>query len=261
MRLKFNDLPQAVRERLVKLTAKGGEQDPRVLLHETDFVGGWFKYFTAIGGIGIILFCINFLFHRGRAGIHPRHDEEVFAGLAAGTLLLLVSAAGIAYRFIWKPPPYREGRWVFPSGLAKLSGGWVEFLPISQLGRPTLVTVKRNGSYTHSRLELGHPFTFSFGSPQAADKATNTVLTAKARMIALIEARDSAAIATLDPFAECTLSGKWTAPPTLGMVAEGPTAAIVPTVARLVQWLGALALGGGAAAGAYAFFSLAFKHH
>lgn len=41
LKLKFNDLPQAVRERLVKLTAPGGEQ-PRVLVSDADWAGGWF---------------------------------------------------------------------------------------------------------------------------------------------------------------------------------------------------------------------------
>jgi hypothetical protein len=258
MRHKFNDLPQTVRERLVKLT-QPGEKDPRILLQDVDWAGGWFKYVTAIGGIGVILFCLNFLFRRGMAGIHPRHDEEVFAGLAAGSFVLIVSVVAIVYRFLWKPPPYREGKWVFPSGLMQLSGGWVEFLPIAQLGRPTLVTVKRNGSYQHSRLELGHPFTFIFSSPATAEQTTSVILGAKTRMVALMAARDSAAIASLDPFAECTLSGKWVAP-TMGPL-EGPTAAIVPTAAKLAQWLGALVLAGGIAAGAFAFFSLAFKHH
>lgn len=259
MRHKFNDLPRAVRERLVQLTAKGGEKDPRVLLHEPDWSGGWFKYVTTLGSLGVIAFCLNFLFRRGMQGIHPRHDEEVFAGLAAGTFVLIVSVAAIAFRSVWKPPPYREGKWVFTSGLTKLSGGWVDFLPMSQLPRPTLVTVRRNGSYSHSRLELGHPFTFMFSSNQAAEKTTNAILGAKQYMVALMEARNSAAIAQVDPFAECTLSGNWTAP-TLGTL-EGPTAAIVPTAARLAQWLGALVLAGGAAAGAFAFFSMAFKHH
>lgn len=262
MKLKFNDLPQPVRERLVKLTLPGGEKDPRVLVHDADWGGGWFKYVTAVGGLGVVLFCLNFLFERGRAGIHPRHDEEVFLGLSAGTFVLLVSLLSVVIRFLWKPPPYREGTWVFPSGLTKLSGGWVEFLPISQLGRPTLVTVKRNGSYSHSRLELGHPFTFTFSSTQAADKATASILGAKQRMIELLAARDTATIAALDPFVECTLSGNWTAPPSLmSPVPEGPTAAIVPTPVRLAQWLGSLVLGALAAGGAYAFFSVAFKHH
>ena len=258
MRLKFNDLPQTVRERLVKLTT-AGTQDPRILLQSPDLAGGWFKYVTAIGGLGVIVFCIHFLVRRGLAGIHPRHDEEVFAGLAAGTFVLAVSAAAIAFRFIWKKPPYREGRWVFPSGLAQLSGGWVEFLPFSQLGRPTLVTVRRNGSYAHSRLELGHPFTFIFATSKAADEAVESIHKAKVRMLGLIAAADTASIAAIDPFAECTLSGKWTAP-TLGTL-EGPTADIVPTAAKLAQWLGALFLAGAAAAAAFAFFSMAFKHH
>lgn len=259
MRHRFNDLPQAVRERLVKLTAAGGQADPRVLLSDVDWNGGWFKYFMAVGGAGVMAFCLQFLFERARDGIHPRHDEEVFLGLAAGTFVLVVAALSVVFRFVWKPPPYREGKWVFPSGLARLSGGYVEFLPMGQLGRPTLVTVRRNGSYSHSRLELGGPFTFSFTSNQTAEQATGTILAAKERMAQLLAARDTAAIAAVDPFAECTLSGTWLAPQ-LGNV-EGPLAAIVPTAARVAQWVGGLFLGLGAAAGAFAFFSLAFPHH
>lgn len=259
MRHKFNDLPQAVRERLVKLTAPAGQADPRVLVFDADWNTGWFKYLMLVGGAGVVLFCLNFLLERAHAGIHPRHDEEVFAGLAAGMFVAVVAALSVGFRFVWKPPPYREGLWVFPSGLVKLSGGWVDFQPIEQLGRPTLVTVKRNGSYSHSRLELGHPFTFTFSSPQAADKATGTILGAKQRMTELRAKRDPAAIAAVDPFAECTLSGNWIAPK-LGAV-EGPTAAIVPTAAVVAKWLGGLFLGAVAAGAFYAFFSLAFSHH
>jgi len=255
MRFKFNDLPQAVRERLVKLTVPGAEQDPRLLLYDRDWSGTWFKYVMAIGGAGVIVFCLNFLFERGRDGIHPRHDEEVFL-----SIVMIVAIISLVYRQLWKPPPYREGKYVFTSGLTQLSNGWVDFLPIAQLPRPTLVTVRRNGSYSHSRLELGHPFTFTFGSSQTADQTTTRILEAKARMVAIMAARDTSAIAALDPFAECTLSGNWTAPPTLGQV-EGPLASVVPTVARLAQWLGGLALAVGFSGAAYMFFSLAFKHH
>lgn len=260
MRFKFNDLPQAVRERLVKLTVPGAEQDPRLLLYDRDWNGTWFKYVMAIGGAGVIVFCLNFLFERGRDGIHPRHDEEVFLSMAAAAFVMIVAIISLVYRQLWKPPPYREGKYVFTSGLTQLSNGWVDFLPIAQLPRPTLVTVRRNGAYSHSRLELGHPFTFTFGSSQTADQTTTRILEAKARMVAIMAARDTTAIAALDPFAECTLSGNWAAPPTLGQV-EGPLASVVPTVARLAQWLGGLALGVGFAGAAYMFFSLAFKHH
>ena len=260
MRSKFNDLPQAVRERLVKLTLPGGEQDPRMLLHHRDWNGTWFKYVLAIGASGVVVFCLNFLFQRGRAGIHPRHDEEVFFSMAAALFVLLVSVISLVYRQLWKPPPYREGKYVFSSGLTQLSNGWVDFLPIAQLPRPTLVTVRRNGSYSHSRLELGHPFTFTFGSSQTADQTTTRILEAKARMTAMVAARDAAGISALDPFAECTLSGNWGPPSTL-MQPEGPLAAVVPLAARLAQWLGGLALGVGFAGAAYAFFSLAFTHH
>lgn len=260
MRHKFNDLPRVVRERLVKLT-QPNEKDPRILLHDADWNTGWFRYFMAIAALGVIGFCINFLVERGRYGIHPRHDEEVFLGLAGATWVLLVAVGGIAIRQVWKPPPYREGKWVFPSALVQLSGGWVDVLPIQNLGRPTLVTVRRNGSYQHTRLELGHPFTFIFTQPATAEQITNTILGAKVHMMNLLAARDTAGITSVDPFAECTLSGNWVQPTLGGGELEGPTAAIVPTPVRLAQWLGSVVLAGGVAAAAFAFFSMAYQHH
>ncbi len=260
MRIKFNDLPQAVRERLVKLTLPGSDKDPRLLLCDRDWNGTWFRYVMAIGASGVVVFCLNFLFQRGRVGIHPRHDEEVFLSMAAALFVLFVSVISLVYRQLWKPPPYREGKYVFTSGLTQLSNGWVDFLPIAQLPRPTLVTVRRNGAYSHSRLELGHPFTFTIGGSVAADRITTSILEAKARMIAMIEARDTASISALDPFAECTLSGNWNPPSTL-LQPQGPLASVVPTVARLAHWLGGLALSVAFSGAAFAFFSVAFKHH
>lgn len=261
MRHKFNDLPRVVRERLVKLT-QPNEKDPRILHHDADWNSGWFKYFMGVAALGVIGFCINFLMSRGRYGIHPRHDQEVFLALAGATWVLLVAVAAIAIRNVWKPPPYREGKWVFPSGLVQLSGGWVEWLPIQNLGRPTLVTVRRNGSYQHTRLELGHPFTFVFKHPTTAEQTTNTILGAKVHMMNLLAARDTAGISVIDPFAECTLSGNWVQPASaLGGELDGPTAAIVPTPVRLAQWLGSIVLAVGVSAAAYAFFSMAYSHH
>jgi hypothetical protein len=257
-RYVFNDLPRVVRERIVQITAKANEKDPRILLLELSWGSGWFKYVMLVASLGVLAFCAQYLVERGHSGIHPRHDEEAFYAIAGAVFVGVVAAAGIAIRYVWKPPPYREGLWVFPSGLCKLDGGHVEFRPIAELPRPTLVTVRRNGRYSNSRLELGHPFTFTFWNHQAAEQATSTVLGAKQRMIALHAAGETAAIAQFDPFYECTLSGNWVTPAMANT--EGPKAAIVPSVVRWAQWLGGLALGVLAAGGAYAFFSVAFKH-
>jgi hypothetical protein len=81
-------------------------------------------------------------------------------------------------------------------------------------------------------------------------------------MMNLLAARDTAGISVVDPFAECTISGKWVQPAAaLGGELDGPTAAIVPTPVRLAQWLGSIVLAVGVSAAAYAFFSMAYSHH
>lgn len=257
MRLKFNELPRAVRERIVQLTHADGK-DPRILHFTTHWGGGWFRWLMLIGGVVAAGLCVNFLVERARDHVHPRHDQEIFLGLAAAMFVVSVAGVGTLYRFLWPPPPYRLGLWAFGSGLMRTDGGWIDFTPATELPRPTLVTVRRNGSYSHSRLELGGPFSFYFPSNAAAEKVCDAILTAKARMVAFVAARDAQAIATVDPFAECTLSGRWSEPASSAIAPEGPTAAIVPGVARAVQWVGGLVLGLAVAGGAYAVFSMTF---
>src|SRR5258705_8026995 len=104
MRLKFDELPRTVRERIVELSTKPG--DARVLIAATEMSGGGFKYFTPVAGAGVVIFCLDFLIKRMNAGIHPRHDEEVFLGMAGGAFLIFVSIASIAFGKMFPPPPY-----------------------------------------------------------------------------------------------------------------------------------------------------------
>lgn len=242
MKVPFNGLPRVVRERLVKLTTSK-EQDPLLLISDPAWNLGWFKYLVAVGGLGVMCFCVDYLLSRLRYGIHPRHDEEAFYGLAAATFFFLAASMSVVFSRLWKPPPFREGLFVFPSGLLKLSGGDVFFTPVTSLGRPTLVTVRRNGSYSHSRLEFGGPFTFTFYGNDKAEAAVNKVLNAKQYMAALIASKDEAAIRQLDPFAECSLSGTWTVPGNPHIPVEGPRATPVPGLARAIQFGGSLLLG------------------
>jgi hypothetical protein len=257
MKHRFNDLPRVVRERLVAITQSNGK-DPRLLHTATGWGMGWFRWLMAIGALVAIGACMQFLWERHSDHVHPRHDQEVFAGLAAATFVFTVAAVGILYTRLWPPPPYKEGLFAFRSGLLQTDGGWVTFTPAGELPRPTLVTVRRNGSYSHSRLEFGGPFSFHFSSNAAAEKVCDDILTGKAQMLAMLAARDTAAITAIDPFAECTLSGQWTAPPS-AMAIEGPTAAIIPGVAYAVQWLGGVFLGAVAAGCMYAMFTFTFR--
>jgi len=253
MKLRFNELPPRVREQLVAVTT--GANDPRVLARSASFGAGWFKYVTAIAGLVAAAYCFQFVWTRGQE-VDPVHDKEVYAGLAASLFVAFASIIGIVYAFVWKPPPYKEGIYAFHSALAKLQHGEIEILPIAQLPRPTLVQVRRNGAYQHTRLELGGPFTFYFNGQPLAEQTCNAILQAKVNFIRMTAARDDRSIYEVDPFAECTISGQWKAPP--GPL-TGPVAAFIPPAARWGRWLGALALGAVFSGGLYAIIDGSFE--
>jgi hypothetical protein len=234
MKLRFNELPQRVREQLVAVTT--GQGDPRVLASSAGFGAGWFKWVTAVGGLVATGYCFDFLWRRGQE-VDPYHDREVYLGLAAALFVLIASVIGIVYTFVWKAPPYKEGLYVFYSGLVKLRHGEVDIMPIQELGRPTIVQVRRNGVYQHTRLELGGPFTFYFNGQTIAEQTCTAILHAKVSFIRMLAAKDDGAIYQVDPFAECTISGQWKASP--GPVAE-PTAPFIPPAARWGRWIGAI---------------------
>lgn len=256
MRVKFNDLPRAVRERIVELSK--APQDPRVVIAEPEWAGGWFKYVTLIGGLGGAAFALNFLVERSRHGIAPYHDREVFMGLAAAMFVTLVSVASLLLGRVFPPPPYKTGTWALTSHLMRLSQGWVELKPLSELGKPTIVTVLRNGSYSGSRLQLDGGYQFHFSSKQSVDQACGKVLAAREVFAKALAAKDARTLGQIDPFSECTLSGQWTSPGGLDQN-NGPKSPEVPMVARLVQWFGSLAASGGIAALAFTIFSSMHK--
>ena len=252
MRLKFDDLPRSIRERIVELSR--APQDPRVLISTPGMTGGWFKYVTFVGGLAVIAFCINFLLERARARIHPIHDQEVFLGLAAGTFVALASIAAFVLSRLYPAPPYKTGSFALSSYLMRLSRGWVDLTPLSELGKPTIVTVLRNGSYSGSRLQLDGGWTFYFSSKQAVEQACGRLLASRDAFAKAVAAKDARSLSAIDPFSECTLSGQWVSPGGLD-ANEGPKSPAVPTPALLVQWVGALAAGGVVSKVAYFIFA------
>lgn len=247
MAIRFNDLPQPVRERFVQITNAPG-LDPRVLVHNKDFPTTWLNYVGGVGSLVAMALCLKFTLERGQT-IDPIHDKEVYLGFAAAVAVLIVSVTGIIIRFIWKPPPYVQGMYAFTSYLVKASGGELEVMSLADVGTPTIVTVRRNGAHVHTRLELGGPFTFYYPSDAAAQAGWARIAGARATFRAMLAARDSNAIASVDPFFECTVHGAWAVP---NQPPLPPQAVSVPLAIKLGRWGGAIVLGLAAAGVCYA---------
>jgi len=244
MKVRFNELPQAIRERL--LAALTNPQDPRMVIYDYDVRLGWFKYFAAVGAVAAMGGMLDFLVTEGSRK-DPWHDREVYGFLAFAAFVFIASVIGIVYRFMWKPPPYREGNYVFKTAIVNADGGELEIMPLHELGRPTIVHTRRNGVYSGSRLELQHHqgksrlFQFQYGSQAAVQTACDSVLSAREVWIDTLRTGNAQRISELDVFAECTMTGNWTSPP--GTPLAPPLAAVVPSGAKWARWLGALLLG------------------
>jgi hypothetical protein len=238
MSIRFNDLPQPVRERFVQITSAPG-RDPRVLVHSKAFGGVWLSYVGGVLSLVAMALILQYTITRGQI-IDPIRDKESYLGLAAAVAVLLLSISGIVFRFIWKPPPYPEGLYAFTSYLVKASGGDLELTSLADVGTPTIVTVRRNGAHVHTRLELGGPFTFYYPSDAAAQAGWASIAAVRAMFRAMLAARDAQAIASVDPFVECTVSGTWSVP---NQPPHPPRAVSVPTGVKVARWAGALLIG------------------
>ena len=255
MAIRFNDLPQPVRERFVQITNAPG-LDPRVLVHSKAFGGAWVGYVGAVASLVVIGLTLDFTFTRGDT-VDPIHDKEVYLELAAAIAVLVLSVSAIVFRFIWKPPPYQQGLYAFTSYLVKASGGELEMLSLADVGTPTIVTVRRNGGHVHTRLELGGPFTFYFPNDAAAQATWAKIAGARATFRLMLAARDAQAIASVDPFVECTVHGAWSVPnqPPNSL----PRAVSVPLGMKIARWAGALLIGIVTAGAYYAAIDALFE--
>lgn len=245
MGIRFNDLPQPVRERFVQITSAPG-RDPRLLHHTKAFGGIWVAYVGAVLSLIALVPILEFTITRGQT-VDPIHDKEVYLELAAAIAVFVLSITAIVFRFIWKPPPYPQGLYAFASYLVKASGGDLELMSLADIGTPRIVTVRRNGGHVHTRLELGGPFTFYYPNDPAAQASWGSIAAARATFRAMLAARDAAAIATVDPFVECTVSGAWAVP---NQPPVPPRVTSVPTGIKIGRWAAALVLGA-VTAGAY----------
>ena len=121
-------------------------------------------------------------------------------------------------------------------------------MPLTDIGVPRIVTMRRNGAYVGTRLELGGPFTIHHNSDAKAQSHWETIATARAQFRTMMANRDGAGLANIDPFVECTTSGNWQFPQQ--MLGSGPLADTRPSWLGFAQW-GAAAVIGLGVAGVY----------
>ena len=239
MRVRFNDLPQPCRARFLELANSKVPGDPRVLLRSNDFPSRWLRYVGVVGALIAIAVILEYTITRGQV-VDPIHDKETYYAFAGAIGILLVSISGIVTSFTWKPPPYTEGSFVFPSYMVRTVGGELDVMSLGEIGVPNVVTVRRNGGYVHTRLELGGGFTFTFNSDGAAQSSWTRIAEARARWRTLLAARDANGIAQIDPFVDCTVAGTWSFP---HQPPAPPLAAVTPKGVTLGRWGGSFVVG------------------
>ncbi len=232
---RFNLLPAAVRTRLVELTRDPA--NPYRLFGDEAWRMGWAKYFFAVISLGGLAACVQFINDRTRMQNYtPWYDREVFFGAAVALFFLTISVLSIVYARRWPAPPYREGVYVVASGIVRLRAGEVALTPAEQLGRPTIVTHRTNGSYTHTSIDVAPGVNFRFDKgPEAEAAATRYLLLRKTYLDNV--AAGGEALRQIDPFFECRVSGVWQQPLSTLMTQDGPVDTPVPSSAHLVRFL------------------------
>ena len=252
---KFDDLPRSIRERIVELS-NAPETDPRIVSRIPRRNQYWFKYFMALCGLVIIGVTVQFVVERHDIGIGPHSDIEVYAMMAGGIWLMVMSVISVVFGRLYPPAPYRRGSFALRSYLMKLERAEVTLQPVAELGKPTIVTMLRNGRYTGTRLDLAPGFSFHYGPKKVAEDALIGILNARERLKAILAAKDTRALVAIDPFHECTISGNWSGGQALTNM-DGPKSPLVSWSARTVQLVISVVLG---LIGAYALYMHFLAH-
>jgi hypothetical protein len=239
VRCAFNALPAEVRRRIAAVAQREGK-DPVVLAREFEPRGGWFTYVLLVGALGATAVILSELLRRS-ACREPQYQRETYAMLAGAVAIAWMAGVTIARRFLLGVAPYAEGRYVFPTGLLKLDGGDVEFIPLAAAGAPKVVTHLRNHQHSHTTVEFAFPWSFRFDHGQEGRSAAQ----------AIVDVLNSGAVPEHDPLLPCVRSGSWTAPPEER--AQAPLYPETPRWFRLLRFPGGLALAAALAAALYTY--------
>ena len=244
MRVFFNDLPQPVRERFLRVATS---KPPQAVLSATHGYATWFPPVAAVLALAGAGWAMVFLFGEAQYKA-PWYDREIYLALAGAVFVFVASVATFGFNLIWKKPPYPKGTYLFPSYLCVVHGPDLDVVPLSGIARPTVTHRYRNGVYQGSTLGLqgtGQDSrvqgSFWFRTQEEATKSAETFFATRDRIAKVLASRDTAALAQIDPFYECTTSGQWTEPPAVAK--QGPLVDRRHPAAGWVRWIGAVVIG------------------
>ncbi|MFO0593710.1 MAG: hypothetical protein U0228_00325 [Myxococcaceae bacterium] len=255
--LKFDELPLRARRQLYSslCEARTEKSDPRLKGFEVrTVVRGFWKPLLVLGLIGVAL-TLREIISRVRE-YHIGSDPVTFMLLAAAATLVIGALATALVMRRWPHAPWPIGRFVFPGHIIEAGEGWLDVTPTLDLDKPTLVTVKRNGQYSLSRIDFAPGVDLSFVNHERATKVCEAWVIAREEWRAAITAGGLDAAERLDPLAECAVSGQWTV--SGGASGDAPSVPARPKVLRAV-WAASLVVGIAVSAGVYAWVEQATR--
>ncbi len=208
LRLEFNQLPRAVRERFVAITQ--GKAGPAPIFQRRAPIAG-------IGG-GLLLL---FVFGLATFGVFAANFGEAYhatqspAAIIAYVLFIFLSVLGVLSMARnskrRKAVPYTPGSYVFAADTLIVGESGLKLLSAREISNLQPVHHLRNGSYTHTLITITYSdnsresFSF-FGKPQA--EAALARLRAEGVQAAdALARRDANALYPVDPLFEARMAG------------------------------------------------------
>lgn len=231
--IRFDELPPRARRALfaaLMTVGTGAKWDQRIIAFEVrTLIRGLWKPGLVLGAIGTLLTVREVVTRIIKYKIGS--DPLTFMIMALAVTVLVASLLQFVVNRRWPKAPWALGDYLFAGHVVRADDGWLDITPTVPLGKPTLVTVKRNNQYSYSRVDLDDAKTlsFSYGKHERAEAACDQYLAARTRYAAALEAKDLAAAEQEDPLAECALTGMWTGG---GQISEVPAVAARPRSVR-----------------------------
>ena len=208
MRVRFNDLPLSARERFAGLRRGGDPALLRAYREDTGVV----LWLSGIVFVGALIALGVTLTQCGDWSTRVPH--ELYWGMSAALFVVLLTLLGLLGSRLWRPPPYPVGRYLFAGCIVETQGDALDIHLATEITGLVLEHHTRRGrAYTNHYLAflVGNHTRCPFPVSGEAEAVAVRQRWEQARA-ALGDAwarRDRAALAALDPFHECSVTGQW----------------------------------------------------